>query len=112
MDYSKLTVGTKVYYRGDSKNQPAFGQIEAVSSNRWSPVQYDIRLVSGERLLTILPTGFGGLEPGGHRFRLLTEADQPRYQREVEYWAQAAAELAEHEEFLAEGDSLRQFRER
>jgi hypothetical protein len=86
-----LPVGTKIYYVGDVCNSPSFGEITAVTSSPWSPCQYNMLMVGGEVVKGILPSNFGGLERGGHRFRLQVEGDDARRRSEEEHYATMAA---------------------
>jgi len=86
-----LPVGTKVYYVGDAANQPRFGTITAITSDRWSACQYDMFMSDGQVVKGIQPSNFGGLERGGHRFRLQVEEDEPRRRSEEEYYAHEIA---------------------
>jgi hypothetical protein len=72
---NNLTTGTQVIYTGDMANHAGRGEIVAVTSNRWSPCQYDIRLDDGREMRAIQPSNFSG---PGRRFQLQSEYDEQR----------------------------------
>ena len=73
---SNLEAGTRIIYTGDMANLSGKGSIVAVTSNRWSPCQYDIKLDDGREMKAIQPSNFTG---PGRRFIL-----QPKYDKQRE----------------------------
>jgi hypothetical protein len=69
------SIGTQVIYLGDMANRAGRGEITAVTSNRWSSCQYDIRLDDGREMKSIQPSYFSG---PGRRFMLQSEYDEQR----------------------------------
>lgn len=73
--YKNLPVGTRVIYTGDMANHAGRGSVVAVTSNRWSPCQYDLLMEDGREMKAIQPSNFDG---PGRRFILQSEYDEQR----------------------------------
>lgn len=73
--FDSLGTGTRIIYTGDVANHAGRGEIVAVTSNRWSPCQYDIRLEDGREMRAVQPSNFEGI---GRRFELESEYDKKR----------------------------------
>jgi len=79
MDYTKLKIGTKIYYTGDMANPEGRGKIVRITHSFY-PVEYWIKLTDGRLWEKVLPSNFKGI---GRRFWVEKEyeAERKNYKR-------------------------------
>lgn len=76
MDYTKMKVGTKIYYTGDRANIDGFGKITKVESSEYYPVLYTIKMEDGRVLRSLTPVNFA--PSVGRRFWPASEYEADR----------------------------------